>query len=326
MGAGSWGTALAAVLARNEHRVVLWGRDAEQIQSLRRTQINERYLPGLKLPTNLTYQSSFKLGLKDAQAIVIATPCASFREILEKLTLVGHQQTAMIWACKGLEPGTSKLLHTVATEVLGEEATFGIISGPTFAKEVTQDLPAAVTIATQPNDFAHTAASWFHGNHFRAYTSDDLIGVQIGGALKNVLAIAAGIADGLQLGANSRAALITRGLAELMRLGENMGGQKETFMGLAGIGDLVLTCTDNLSRNRRMGLALAEGLSVEQAQARIGQAVEGVKTAAEAWQLAQKHGVSMPITEQVHAVITGQTSPKVAVSNLLNRDLKPEQL
>lgn len=324
LGSGSWGTALACLLARNQHQVTVWGRDTQQILQLQSDHINHKYLPSVQLPKELQFSADFTAATSTAEAIVLALPTAAFRSTLQKLRDLGLQKTPLIWACKGVEHASGKLLHTVIEEEFGSDAHYGVISGPTFATEVALGMPAAVSLAANDAEFCREAALWFHGSNLRAYTSDDLIGVQLGGALKNVLAIAAGIADGLELGANSRAALITRGLAELMRLGEAMGGRRETFMGLAGLGDLVLTCTDNQSRNRRMGLALAKGLSVERAYKEIGQAVEGVKTAYEASQLAQKYKVAMPITEQVQGVISGNILPRQAVTALLSRDPVPE--
>jgi glycerol-3-phosphate dehydrogenase (NAD(P)+) len=324
LGAGSWGTALAAHLARNGHVVRLWGRDESQLRQMAETGENARYLPGQRLPQALRFSASLNEAVGDADAILLATPSHTFREQLQRLAAPLRAGVPLVWACKGLEVGSGKLLHELVGEEVGDVSRCAIISGPTFARELVQGLPTALTAAASTLAFADEVAGWFHGEQFRAYSSDDLIGVQVGGALKNVLAIAAGASDGLGFGANARAALITRGLAELMRLGVALGGRAETFMGLAGMGDLVLTCTDNQSRNRRMGLALARGLSIEEARAEIGQAVEGVVAAREAQRLAERHGVEMPIAEQVYAVLYQGRAPQEAVRQLLERQPRHE--
>jgi glycerol-3-phosphate dehydrogenase (NAD(P)+) len=324
VGAGSWGTALASHLARSGHSVRLWGRDPVHMEALAAAHRNDRYLPGIQLPSQLRYSADLDAATAPSDAILIATPSYAFHEFITRLTPRFHAGAALMWACKGLEQGSGKMLHEIAQEALGRDVALAIVSGPTFAKEVGEGLPAAVSVASPQLEFAAKAAGWMHGENVRAYSTDDLIGVELGGALKNALAIAAGIADGLGFGANSRAALITRGLAEIIRLGVSLGGKRETFMGLAGLGDLVLTCTDDLSRNRRMGLALAQGYSVKQALDQIGQAVEGVNTAREALRLARRQGVEMPIVEQVHAVIYAGKSPTDAVRDLLRRDPKRE--
>jgi glycerol-3-phosphate dehydrogenase (NAD(P)+) len=263
--------------------------------------------------------------LESASEILIAVPSHAFHRVASDIAPLLHASTGISWATKGFEPGMQRLLSEVARQQLpGRE--LAVISGPTFAGEVARGLPTAVTVAATTSGHADRMAELLHAPWFRAYTSDDLIGVQVGGASKNVLAIAAGIADGLGFGANTRAALITRGLTEIMRLGLKLGGKQETFMGLAGLGDLVLTCTDNQSRNRRTGLALAEGLSLEQARERIGQEVEGVHAAQEVYALSQRHGVEMPISEQVYRVLYEDLAPKQAVHNLLERRQKAEGL
>ncbi|MEE8342375.1 MAG: NAD(P)H-dependent glycerol-3-phosphate dehydrogenase, partial [Gammaproteobacteria bacterium] len=228
------------------------------------------------------------------------------------------------WATKGLELETAMLPHQVAQSVLGESRPLAVISGPTFAREVASGLPTAITVASKNPEFSEKLSGLLHGEQFRAYTSSDMVGVELGGAVKNVLAIAAGICDGLGFGANSRAALVTRGLAELMRLGEAMGGRRETFMGLAGVGDLVLTCTDDQSRNRRLGIALGQGINCQQALQEIGQVVEGVNTAREVVRLARRFGIDMPITEQVYRVLHENLAPRDAVRALLTREPKQE--
>lgn len=324
LGAGSWGTALAMLLARNGHRVQLWDRDAAHIRALRDQGCNQRHLPGIPLPEGISPEPDFDSAARDCDHILVAVPSGGFRETLERLRQTGPVPLRLIWASKGLEPGSGRFLHQVVAEALPDAQPHAALSGPSFAVEVARGLPTAVTVASPDATYAAEAAALFHGERFRTYTSTDLVGVELGGAAKNVLAIAAGISDGMGYGANARAALITRGLSEIMRLGTRLGGQPETFMGLAGVGDLVLTCTDDLSRNRRLGLALGRGESIESASARIGQAIEGKETARELDALARELGVEMPITAQVKAVLCDGVSPANAVRALLTRDARPE--
>ncbi len=332
LGAGSWGTALAIQLMRHGGSVTLWGHEANHMADIASQGSNERYLPGITLPNGLNVEPDLEAALKGAEDVLVAVPSHAFRSVLNAIQPIITNDSRLIWATKGLEAGSGKLLHEVATEVLGDKVPMAVLSGPTFAREVAEGLPTAVTIASQHAEFSHDMAERFHSETFRAYTSDDVIGVEVGGAVKNVLAIATGIADGLGFGANTRAALITRGLAEMMRLGEALGnqkgeqqgGHKETFMGLAGLGDLVLTCTDNQSRNRRFGLALGKGDNMEEALAHIDQVVEGVQTAREVFELSQREAVDMPITEQVFEVLYEGRSPKKAVHELLARVQKAE--
>ncbi len=324
-GAGSWGTALAILLSRNHQPTYLWGHWPEHITSLKRERQNRRYLPGVRFPEDLGLLDDLGEALKHTSDILIVVPCRALRGVIEQLARTpGAKPLRIAWACKGLESGTHKLIHEVIEEVLGGGHPLAAISGPNFAREVVMGLPAAVTVASPDTNFAQDLAARLHGGAFRAYTSDDLIGVEVGGAIKNVLAIAAGVADGLEFGANTRAALITRGLAEMIRLGVALGGRQETFMGLAGLGDLVLTCTDDQSRNRRLGLMLARGQTVEQAISSIGQVVEGLSTAYEVDSLARQHGVEMPITEQVVRLLKGECRPREAVQALLAREPKRE--
>ena len=323
LGAGSWGTALACHLARNGVETSLWGRDSAKLTAMARDRVNSRYLPDILLPDTLRCCVSVEQCLDGCDAVLLATPSHTFRETLDLITA---QPVPLIWACKGLEKGTGRLLDELATEILGSDRPLAVVSGPTFAKELMQGLPTAITVACRDEAFADAVIRSLHSDSFRAYRSDDMAGVQVGGALKNVFAIAAGISDGLGFGANARAALITRGLAELMRLGVALGGRRETFMGLAGMGDLVLTCTDDLSRNRRMGLALARGLSVADAQSEIGQSVEGVGAALEAQRLARQHHIDMPITEQVCNVLYQGKAPTEAVRALLERAPRVESV
>lgn len=321
LGTGSWGTALAAHLAANGHPVTLWGRDAQQIASLNAERINLRYLPGVELPASLSFSASLADAVDQRSAIIVATPCRVFRDMLEQLKPALAPSATLVWACKGI--AEQRLLHSIAAEIL-EDHPAAVISGPSFASELVRGLPTATTIAATRLSTATEVSDWFHGSTFRAYATDDIIGVQIGGALKNVYAIAAGISDGLGFGANARSALITRGLAELIRLGAELGARPETLMGLSGVGDLVLTCTDDQSRNRRYGLALGKGLSHEQAIDSIGQVVEGVNTSREARELATQYNVDMPITQEVYNVVHDSKSPDQAVSDLLARAQRTE--
>ncbi len=323
LGAGSWGTALAILLAGNGLDVRLWGNLPAEIDVLRRDRENRAFLPGVRFPQLLRPVAELSEAIEDVDEVLVVVPSHAFTEVLERLRPLLPPATSLSWATKGFDPGTNKLLHVVAEQILGARE-YAVISGPTFAGEVARGLPTAITVASTSEAYAHRLANYLRAEFFRAYTSDDIIGVQVGGASKNVLAIAAGIADGLGFGANTRAALITRGLAEIMRLGTAMGGKIETFMGLAGLGDLALTCTDDQSRNRRMGLALARGLSIEQARAQIGQEVEGIKTAREVRFQAHALGVDMPITEQTYRVLYEGLPPRDAVHALLGRRQKAE--
>lgn len=323
IGAGSWGTAVAIQIARCQQPVKLWGRDTEQMQAMIRDRRNQRYLPNDEFPELLSPQTDFAETCAGCRDFMISVPSHAFRETLNQLKPFFPKNGRVFWITKGLESGSGEFLHNVAMKILGP-VPVAIVSGPTFAKEVAAGLPAAVTVASPNPEFAKDIVSYIHGHGMRAYTHGDIIGVQLGGAVKNVLAIAAGIIDGLNLGANTRAGMITRGLAEMNRLGMKLGAQRETFMGLAGLGDLVLTCTDDLSRNRRMGMALAKGLTVEEAKAEIQQVVEGVMTTDEVWRVAQQFGIEMPITEQVYEVLYNGRTPQDAIKALLARTPKEE--
>ncbi|MDX1498014.1 MAG: NAD(P)H-dependent glycerol-3-phosphate dehydrogenase [Salinisphaeraceae bacterium] len=323
LGAGSYGTALAIQLARAERPVLLWGRDAEAIAAMAQARENSRYLPDCEFPDSLEPVSDLNSVLERADDIVLAVPSHSIRQMLETIQpMLNGQRLAC--AAKGLEPGTGRLLDDVMEDVLGKDYPVAFIAGPTFALEVGQGTPTAVTVAARDEQLAKDFAAYFHHHGFRAYTQTDVVGVEIGGAVKNVLAIGVGIADGLGAGANTRALMITRGLAEMMRLAEALGGHGETMMGLAGIGDLVLTCTDDQSRNRRMGLALAKGKTVEEAQEEIGQVVEGVRVAAEVWRLAQQYQVEMPICEQVYRILHEGQPALLAARVLADRPQRAE--
>lgn len=324
LGAGSWGTALAIQAARNDCKTMLWGHNPAHITAIANHRENQRYLPGIALPNNLQVTDSLESAVANSQLILISVPSHAFKSTLLKLKPLLSPLAQIAWATKGFDGEKGELLSVVTTNILGNQIDTAVLSGPTFAKEVAQNLPTAVTIASSSEVFAAQLAQIFHKHCFRTYTSHDIIGVQVGGASKNVLAIAAGIADGLGFGSNTRAALITRGLSEIIRLGTKLGGQPDTFMGLAGLGDLILTCTDNQSRNRRYGLALGQGLNHDQAIKSIAQSVEGIAAAREAHFLSQKHEVEMPITEQVYKVLFENLSPKQAVQNLLTRDQKAE--
>ncbi len=322
LGAGSWGTALALQMARNGNVVRLWGHDPDHMQRLVRDRHNREFLPdGPQFPALLTPVVDFHQAIEGAGDLLVVVPSHAFREVLSALP-AGFSRLA--WATKGLEPGTGALLHQVATEVLGAQARLAVVSGPSFAREVASGLPTAVTVAANDAQFAADIANRLHGQAFRVYTSDDLVGVQLGGAVKNVLAVAAGIADGLGFAANARSALITRGLHEIMRLGKALGARPETLMGLAGLGDLILTCTDDQSRNRRFGLALGRGKTQAQALAEIGQVVEGVSAAQETMRLAHKFGVEMPIAEQTSRILFDGLDPRSAVQALLEREQTSE--
>lgn len=324
MGAGSWGTTLAMLLASNGHPAQLWAHRQQHAEQLRRDNRNERYLPGITFPKFLTVVDDVKTSLEQTDIILIVVPSHGFRDACKYIAPLLKPHHKLAWASKGLEPKTHKLLHQIVAEELPPSLATAVISGPTFAKEVAQGLPGAVTVASKDPDYAYQLAKLLHNHHFRAYTGKDIIGVEVGGAVKNVLAIAAGIADGMGFGANTRAALIARGVAEMMRLGVKLGAQQGTFIGLTGLGDLVLTCSDNLSRNRRMGLALGQGKTEQQAHDEIKQVVEGINTAREVYNLAQQHHIDMPLTEHVYKVLHEGMNLKFAVQELMERAIRAE--
>lgn len=324
LGAGSWGTALAILLARNGIKTFLWGRDSARMARFAHDRENAVYLPGITFPDPLHLREDLVQLAGEVDRFLVVVPSRSFRETLEVIKPHVSAVSTVAWATKGLEPGSHKLLSEVTTEALGTGVRTAVVSGPTFAREVAQNLPTAVTAASTDEAIAEEVANWLRNDRFRVYTNNDLIGVQLGGAIKNVIAIAAGISDGLGFGANARVALITRGLAELTRLGMAMGGHPETFMGLAGVGDLILTCTDNQSRNRRVGIALGQGRNLPAILGEIGQEAEGVNTARELLALAAEYDVEMPITEQTSRVLASECSPQEAVEALLSREPKSE--
>lgn len=323
LGAGAWGTALAIHLARGGHRVVLWGHRPEHVARLARTRENARYLPGVMFPPALSLETDLAVAAADAAYLLIAVPSEVFAGTVAAVAPLSG--APVFWATKGLDPDTGRPLHERAGALLGAGRGIGVLSGPSFAREVARGLPTAVAVAASNRGLARRFATLVHGPTFRAYVSTDLAGVELGGAAKNVIAIAAGISDGLGLGANARAGLITRGLAELRRLGRELGARPATLMGLAGLGDLVLTATDDQSRNRRFGLALGRGSTVSVARAGIGGAVEGVPASRALTRLARDEDVEMPICEQVRAVLDGERSPRDAVEALMARTMKSER-
>ncbi len=324
LGAGSWGTALALQLDRSGSRAILWGRDAQHIEQIRSSRCNSRYLPGIEIPETIQLETDILAAVKAADHVLLVTPSYAFADTIKSIREVLKPGQGVAWACKGFEPGSGRLLHQVAAELLSPGTALAIVTGPSFAKEVAMNLPTAVTVAGDDSGFTSTMAAALHGGRFRAYTSDDMIGAEFGGAAKNVMAVATGVCDGMKLGDNARAALITRGLAEIMRLGIALKAKPETLMGLSGAGDLILTCTGDLSRNRQLGLKLGQGKTLEQALDEIGQVVEGVNSAAEVQRLAIQHQVNMPISEQVNGILHKGWDPVEGVASLLAREQKAE--
>ena len=324
LGAGSWGTALAALMARHGHAVTLWGRDAKVAAAIDQQHENTRYLPGIPLPDNLRATTDLAASLQNADLVLVVVPSHAFTETLRQLAPLRPASAGVAWATKGFEPGSGRFLHEVAEDILGPSVPLAVVTGPSFAKEVTLGLPTAVTVHGDDVEFTQQVADVLHGPAFRAYTGNDMLGAELGGAMKNVLAVATGVADGMQLGLNARAGLITRGLNEMLRLAAAIGGRPETLMGLAGLGDLVLTSTGDLSRNRRLGLALGRGQSLQDAVREIGQVVESVQTADEVMRQADRHGIDLPISSAVRAVLHGDLSPTDGLQQLLAREQKPE--
>jgi len=323
IGAGSWGTALAIQLAREGHATRLWGRDAVQLRAMQSVRCNERYLPDAAFPPALVVTPDLAEALEGVRDALIAVPSPVFRGTLELLRPLLGAQTRIAWATKGFEFGSGLLPHQVAGEILGGRPG-AVLSGPTFAREVGAGLPTAMTVASRDPAFAEALASRLSGPNFRAYMQSDILGVEIGGAVKNVIAIGSGIADGMGFGANTRVALITRGLAEMMRLGVKLGAARDTFMGLAGLGDLVLTCTDDQSRNRRLGLALGRGGSMQDALQGIHQVVEGVLAARAVCAVADRVGVEMPICREVFRIMHEGRPVREAVQELMGREVRFE--
>jgi glycerol-3-phosphate dehydrogenase (NAD(P)+) len=324
LGAGSWGTGLALQLDRSGSHAILWDRDTENLSKVRATRRNDRYLPGIEIPVSIDVEYDALAAVKAADHVLLVTPSHAFASIITTIREVLVPGQGVAWACKGFEPGSGRLLHDVATQLLPEGTAQAIVTEPSFAKEVAMNLPTAVTVAGSDSSFTKIMAHALHGGRFRAYTSDDMIGAELGGAVKNVMAVATGICDGMKLGDNARAALITRGLAEIMRLGAALNAKPETLMGLAGAGDLILTCTGDLSRNRQLGLKLGAGKTVEQAVEEIGQVVEGINSSAEVQRLAIAHDINMPISEQVNGIIHKGWNPVEGVVRLMTREQKAE--
>jgi glycerol-3-phosphate dehydrogenase (NAD(P)+) len=332
LGAGAWGSALAIVLA-DYHNVVLWGRDDAAMREADASRENAAYFPGFPLPERLVVTSDFDAAVMHAASadtgagdgnglLIVATAVAGLRPLAQRLK--AYPIPNLVWLCKGFEENTQLLPHQIVHEVLGNDVAFGALSGPSFAQEVARRLPCALTVASSNQALRECVVNAVHGRFIRVYSTDDLVGVEVGGAVKNILAIATGIVDGMKLGLNARAALITRGLAEITRLGIALGGRIETFMGLTCLGDLILTCTGDLSRNRRVGLGLAEGKKLDTIVAELGHVAEGVRCAQAVRALALKHGVDMPITNAVAGVLFDGISPQEMVKNLLARDPRDE--
>jgi glycerol-3-phosphate dehydrogenase (NAD(P)+) len=324
LGAGSWGTALAIQFARAGHPTRLWSRNAADAAAMRTERQNRRYLPDAKFPDALAVHGDLAAAVAGAVAIIIAVPSHALRALLTQLKPLLARDARLAWATKGFELDTGKLPHQVAYDVLGDRYPVAVLSGPTFAREVGMGLPTAMTIASPDAEFAHQLASSLHASNFRAYTSTDIVGVEVGGAVKNVMAVGAGLCDGLKFGANTRIALITRGLTEITRLGVALGAAAETFMGLAGLGDLVLTSTDDQSRNRRFGLALAAGKDVEAALREIGQVVEGYSAARAVHAVAQRENVDMPIVAGIYRILYENEPARDVVKDLMTRPIRSE--
>lgn len=322
LGAGSWGTALALQSAGSGHQTLLWEFNPEIAARLSEERENRAYLPGIPFPQSLSVTGDLSQCIEECDTLLVAVPSAAFKDLMVQIEPALDRRRGIAWATKGLVPD-GRMLYQVCEEILGE-VPMGVLSGPSFAVEVAQQKPTAISFATNDDALGTRLIGYLHSDSFRVYTSSDLVGVSLGGAYKNVLAIAAGIADGLQLGHNARAGLVTRGLAEMQRLGQALGGQPETFMGLAGLGDLVLTCTGDLSRNRRLGLALAKGQALADIRREIGQVTEGVETAAVIHHLGQSSDTELPIATEVYGVLFAGKSPREAVANLLSREPRQE--
>lgn len=325
LGAGSYGTALAIALSRNGHTTYLWGHNPQKMAVLADERMNREFLPDITFPEALAIESDLAQAVKKAKDLLIVVPSHVFTEVLQQLKPLLRAEHRIMWATKGLERDTGRLLQDVALQILGDNHPLAVLSGPTFAKELAMGLPTAISLASTDPVFADEMQQRIHcSKAFRVYLNSDMVGVQLGGAIKNVIAIGAGISDGMGFGANARTALITRGLAEISRLGASLRANPTTFMGMAGLGDLVLTCTDNQSRNRRFGLMLGQGKTAEEAMAEIGQVVEGFYNTKEAYLLAQTQGVEMPIVEQIYQMLFHQKHPNDVAKALLGRERKGE--
>lgn len=326
LGAGSWGTALALYLARRGQTVRIWSVMEAEISAMVSDKANNRYMPGFSLPDQIHPMTSLAEAVNGVEDVIIVVPSAGFRDTLSMLKPLISPEARIICAAKGLDTETGQLLGEVVEEIFTRERPFAVLSGPSFAREVAAGLPCAVVIASRHQPFLSDLSQRFNSPIFRIYTSHDVVGVEVGGATKNVIAIATGISDGMELGSNARSALITRGLAEIIRLGTALGGKLETFVGLSGLGDLILTCSDNQSRNRRLGLALGQGRNLEEAEKEIGQVVEGKRNAELIFKLAEHHGIDMPICETVWQILQNKLGAKEAISILLSRSTKSELL
>lgn len=325
IGAGSYGTSLAISLSRNGANVILWGHDPEHMATLEADRENRAFLPGIEFPPSLIVESDLQKAVQASRDLLVVVPSHVFGQVLNSLQPYLRADSRICWATKGLEPESGRLLKDVAFDALGENYSLAVLSGPTFAKELAAGMPTAISVASPDAQFVADLQEKIHcSKTFRVYANSDFTGMQLGGAVKNVIAIGAGMSDGIGFGANARTALITRGLAEMCRLGAALGAQPETFMGMAGLGDLVLTCTDNQSRNRRFGLALGQGKDVDTAQQEIGQVVEGYRNTKEVWMLAQRMGVEMPIVDQIYQVLYQGKDARLAAQDLLARDKKSE--
>lgn len=325
LGAGSYGTALAIALARNGHHTYLWGHNPSKMAEMAQLRMNQDFLPDIPFPDSLQITADLEEALAKSRDLLLVVPSHVFAEVLARIQPLLRAEHRIIWATKGLERDTGRLLQDVALQILGENYPLAVLSGPTFAKELALGMPTAITLSSTDLEFADQMQQRIHcSKSFRVYLNDDMVGVQLGGAIKNVIAIGAGISDGIGFGANARTALITRGLAEITRLGVSLGANPKTFMGMAGLGDLVLTCTDNQSRNRRFGLMLGQGKTAQEAMTEIGQVVEGFYNTKEAYLLAQRQGIEMPIVEQIYQMLfCGKRAEDVA-KTLLGRERKGE--
>lgn len=325
LGAGSYGTALAIALSRNGHSTYLWGHNPQKMADIAKERMNQAFLPDILFPPALHIESDLAQALTNAKDILIVVPSHVFADVLRQIQPLLRPDHRIMWATKGLERDTGRLLQAVALQILGDNYPLAVLSGPTFAKELAQGLPTAISLSATDAEFATQMQERIHcSKTFRVYLNPDMVGVQLGGAIKNVIAIGAGISDGMGFGANARTALITRGLAEISRLGASLGANPNTFMGMAGLGDLVLTCTDNQSRNRRFGLMLGQGKTAEEAMQVIGQVVEGFYNTKEAYLLAQQQGVEMPIVEQIYQMLFCGKQAHEVVASLLGRERKGE--
>jgi glycerol-3-phosphate dehydrogenase (NAD(P)+) len=327
IGAGSWGTALARVLATNGHRVRLWSFEEDVMRDLRSTRENRKYLPGVQLPESVVATSEMPDACEGADLVVSVSPSQFVGRVMGTAAPHIADDAVVVSASKGIETSTLRRMDEVLADVLGEAhmRSFGVLSGPSFAAEVAREIPTTVAVASRDEDAARAVQTAFQNRYFRVYTNRDVLGVELGGALKNVIALAAGVTAGLGFGHNTMAAVMTRGLAEITRLGLAMGAERTTFMGLAGMGDLVLTCTGELSRNRTVGYRLGKGETLEEILGGMHDVAEGVKTSQAVYELARRHGVEMPITEQVHAMLVDGRSPREALQRLMSRDPKPEE-